>query len=272
MADKISNPNIEWKKTDIGEQEKLSRRIDLVKATEEEAKKDSFAAKAPVQPKDLPIGLKKIKKKIRSLDDEEDEEEYQIVADPLLMEANNNSLFAALNEDEKKILKQQETNDIIKQQLQTEKLSAINAANNLAKQAGFNGLKKETFRQSTDNYDISANKMQDTLKKEFKKDINKKSDWSKLDDKELLELMQGINKIKEFEGTESNESLKDMDVKDVIAIGKNKKNDKKIARTICEKTGRKTFRDHKKDKKQEEKQLLLNKNKNKNYARDRERD
>lgn len=63
--------------------------------------------------------------------------------DPSLQEMSNSSLLNALHEDEKKLLKQQETNSIIKQQLETEKVGTISLANNMARQAGFTGLKKK---------------------------------------------------------------------------------------------------------------------------------
>lgn len=272
MTDDDTNPNIEWKKDNIGEQERFSRKIDVQKAVENDAKKDSFVKKAPVQPKDLPLGLKKIQKKIRSLDDEDDDENVQFIVDPLLMNQSTNSLYNALNEDERKILKQNETNDLIKQQLNTEKLSAVNTANNLVKKAGFSGLKKDTLRQSINDINISPKKIQQTLQQEFKKDLKKTNEWEKLDDKDLLNLMQGINKIKQFDGKESKQTIKDLEIKEVVEIGKNADKDKKAAQTICEKTGRNKFHTDKDQKKNEEKILINNKNKNKAFAKDRERD
>ena len=55
--------------------------------------------------------------------------------DPLELTSANNSLLNALHDDEKKMLKQQNTNNIIKQQLDVEKFGAINQANQMARQA-----------------------------------------------------------------------------------------------------------------------------------------
>ena len=62
MTDKDTNPNIEWKKGSIGEQEKITRKTNIKQAVEYEAKKDSVFKTTPPKPNDLPVGLKKIQK------------------------------------------------------------------------------------------------------------------------------------------------------------------------------------------------------------------
>lgn len=273
MGDNDTNPNIEWKKGSIGEQEKITRKTNIKQAVEYEAKKDSVFKTTPPKPNDLPVGLKKIQKKIRSLGEEDDDEDnVQIVADPLLMEQNNNSLYNALHEDEKKILHQQETNNTIRLQLETEKISAVNLANNMAKNAGFKGLKKETMRQSMNENSINPQKTTKTLQTEFKKELKTSDkDWSSLSDKELVNLMQGVNKVKGIGGKEGEKAFKELDTKEIVEIGKEKNNDKKIARTICEKTGRKEIKKDKKKAKAEQNQMLKEKYINAKLAQDRER-
>lgn len=274
MADEDINPNIEWKKTSFGEQEKITRRTNVAQAVEYEAKKDNVFKTTPLKPNDLPAGLKKIQKKIRRLGDEDDEDEdnVQIVADPLLMEPSSNSLLNALNEEEKQVLKQQETNNTIRLQLETEKKASLNLANNMAKDAGFKGLKKETLRQSMNENAISTQKTTKTLQTEFKKEL-KSTDksWNKLSDKELVNLMQGVNKIKSIGGKEGEKTFKNMDAKEIVELGKEKNNDKKIARTICEKTGRKEMKKNKKKAKAAQNQMLKEKYINAKLAQDRER-
>lgn len=273
MTDNDTNPNIEWKKSSIGEQEKITRKTNVKEAIEYEAKKDGVFKTTPPKPNSLPLGLKKIQKKIRSLDDDDDEDNVQIVSDPLLMEQNNNSLYNALHEDEKQILKQQETNNTIRLQLETEKKAAVNLANNMAKNAGFKGLKKETLRQSMNENSINPQKTAKTLQTEFKKEL-KKTDksWNKLSDKELVELMQGVNKIKGIGGKESEKTFQEMNTKELIELGKEKNNDKKVAQTICEKTGRKEIKKDKKKAKVVQNQMLKEKYINAKRAQDRERD
>ncbi len=274
MTDNDSNPNIEWKKGSIGEQEKITRKTNIKQAVEYEAKKDSVFKTTPPKPNDLPAGLKKIQKKIRQLDDEDDDEDnVQIVADPLLMEQSNNSLYNALHEDEKKILHQQETNNTIRLQLETEKKAAVNLANDMTKKAGFKGLKKETLRQSLNENSITPQKTAQTLKTEFKKEL-KQTDksWNKLSDKELVNLMQGVNKIKGIGGKDGDKTIKQMEAKEIVELGKEKHDDKKIARTICEKTGRKEVRKDKKKAKAAQNQMLKEKYINAKLAQNRERD
>ena len=273
MTDKDTNPNIEWKKGSIGEQEKITRKTNIKQAVEYEAKKDSVFKTTLTKPNDLPVGLKKIQKKIRSLGEEDDDEDnMQIVADPLLMEQNNNALYNALHEDEKKILQQQETNNTIRLQLETEKITAVNLANNMAKEAGFKGLKKETMRQSMNENAINPQKTTKTLQSEFKKELKTTDkNWTKLSDKELVDLMQGVNKIKSIGGKEGEKAFKEMDAKEIVEIGKEKNDDKKIARTICEKTGRKEIKKDQKRAKAAQNQMLKEKYINAKLAQDRER-
>ncbi len=275
MTDKETNPNIEWKKTSIGEQEKLTRKTNIKQAIEYEAKKDNVLKTTPPSPKDLPVGLKKIQKKVRQLDEEDDDEDdMQVVVDPLLLNQNNSSLYNALHEDEKKFLQQQENNNTIRLQLETEKITAVNLANNMVKDAGFKGLKKETMRQSMNENTISPQKTNQTLKKEFNKELKltKDKSWEKLSDKELVDLMQGVNKIKGIAGKESGKTFHEMDAKEIVELGKEKNNDKKVARTICEKTGRKEIQKDKKRSKAVQNQMLKEKYVNAKLAQNRERD
>lgn len=277
MDDKPSNPNIEWKKGGFESQEKLTLKTNVAKAVEYNAKKDKLSVSPTLLPADLPKGLKKIRKKIRDVyDEDEDEDETQIVAAPL---EDNNSLLNALHEDEKKFLKQQETNNIIKQQLDIEKINTVNLAANMAKQAGFSGLKKETVQSTLNENTIDTKKLNETLKKEFASEIKVgKNKLSNLSDKELLDMMHGVHKIKTLGGKDSLKALKKMDAEELAAIGKeskdnDEKEDVKAARTICEKTGRKDCKTPPKKKEEKETpEMIMVKNQkvNKNFAKERD--
>lgn len=273
MSDNSSNPNIEWKKSTFGEQEKITLKTNVAKAVEYEAKKDKISSNKSLRPADLPVGLKKIRKKIKDVFDEDEDENEQFVMDPTLQEMSNSSLLNALHEDEKKLLKQQETNNTIKQQLETEKVGTVSLANDMARQAGFMGLKKETINQSLMDDSINPQKLQKTLKKEFEKELKIDNQWNQLSNQELLELMEGVHKIKTIGGKDTKDMLKKMDVKEIVEAGHEEKNDMKIARTICEKTGRKEVKSSKKQNEKDaaEKELLKNKKMNQKFAQDRER-
>ena len=81
--------------------------------------------------------------------------------------------------------------------------------------------------------------------------------------------MNGINQIEKVTGVDKVENtLKEFEVKEIVNLGKEKNDTKKIAQTICEKTGRNTIKKNpKKDKKNEKKVYV----KNNMLNRDRER-
>lgn len=273
MNDNASNPNVEWKKGSFGEQEKLTLKTNIKKAVEYNAKKDETGKTARPLSANLPQGLKRIRNKIKSINEEDDEEDNgQIVIDPLELASANNSLLNALHDDEKKMLKQQETNNIIRQQLEVEKFGAINQANQMARQAGFNGLKKETIRQSVMDNSINPDRLNQTLKQEFKKEVKaSKKEWSELSDNELMNLMEGVNKIKSIGGKDADKALKNMDIKEVSEQGKEKNNDLKVARTICKKTGRTEDKSTKKEKLETERRMVKDQDINRKIIQDRDR-
>ena len=271
MSDNASNPNVEWKKGSIGEQEKLTLKVNVKKAVEYNAQKDSVFKSPAAMSANLPQGLKRIRNKIKNFDDDEDEDDNgQLVIDPLAQQGN--SLLSALHDDEKKMLKQQETNSIIQQQLDVEKVNTIAVANNMAKQAGFNGLKKETIQQGLMDNSINPNKLKQTIQKDFSKEVKAtKKDWSELSDNDLLNLMEGVNKIKSIGGKKNASMLKEMDIKEVIDIGREKNNDMDVAHTICEKTGRKDKKATPKEQQKTEKKMVKEQKVNRKLIQDRER-
>ena len=92
MNDNASNPNVEWKKGSFGEQEKLTLKTNIKKAVEYNAQKDDTGKAARPLSANLPQGLKKIRNKIKNLNEEDDEEDNgQIVLDPLELASANNS-------------------------------------------------------------------------------------------------------------------------------------------------------------------------------------
>lgn len=55
---------------------------------------------------------------------------------------------------------------------------------------------------------IDPQKLNKTLKKEFQKELKIDNQWNKLSDKELLELMEGVHKIKSIGGKDTKDMLK----------------------------------------------------------------
>lgn len=268
MSDKVSNPNLEWKKTTFGEQDKVTLKTNVAKAVEYNAKKDNIFQGSRPLATDLPAGLKKIRKKIKNaLDDDDDEDEETIAISSHMPE--DNSLLNALYDDEKKMLKPMETDNIMRQQLEVEKMSTLTLANNMAKQAGFSGLKQDTIHQGIADNSIGGRKLQNTLRKEFKTELKITKQWDNLSNKDLVNLMEGVNKIKAVGGKESLVVLGGMNVKEVVAAGKEEDNEMKIARTICEKTGRKECKSSAKKKEEAEIIMVKNQKVNKGFAKER---
>ena len=85
--------------------------------------------------------------------------------------------------------------------------------------------------------------------------------------------MEGVHKIKSIGGKDTKDMLKKMDIKEIVEAGHEEKNDMKVARTICEKTGRKECKTNKQkpEKDAAEKEMLKNRKVNQKFAQDRER-
>ncbi len=240
MDKQSSDPNMEWKKSGFDKNEKVSLKINIKEANLYEAKsKRNVQTSYSPRPTDLPKGLKKIRNKIRDVyDEDEDEEEY--ITAPLNNNfvEENNSLLGALRDDEKKFLKQQQDLETIKSQQMVEKTAALVVADRAAKEVGLKGLKKETVAQS----ELSVEIGQDTLNNALKEDLGKqmKVSWKHLSEKEMIQFLRGIKRIKEIGG---DDAVVGMKIDEVVRAGENKTEDEKIAQMILEKSGRKEKQD-----------------------------
>ena len=157
MNDESSNPNIEWKKNSSDPSERLSLRINHKEAAVYSATKKN-SLKTPLSPtvENLPKGLKKIRKKVRTIDisseyDDEEEEEFQYVSDSLEQLNQANSLMNALNKEEKKLLHHQEELQNMNMQRMAGKMEAMTAAAQMVKQAGLSGFEKAIVKNQQSN-------------------------------------------------------------------------------------------------------------------------
>ena len=115
--EKQEESNIEWKKSGIDKNERITLKINVKEANLYNAKKaNDLKAKIKAKnPHEVPKGFKKISKKIKdSMEDDEDEENYILV--PIFEDTNESSLMRALTDEEKKILQQNENINNIRQQ------------------------------------------------------------------------------------------------------------------------------------------------------------
>ena len=232
MTKVADNPNIEWKKTGVDDDERLSRKIDGRKAEEYNSKKKNARLNYVPVAENLGGGLKKIRKKI-SKDAFEEEEEGEENSQTILVQ--DNPLFNALNEDERKFLQQKNTISNGQTMEETGRMSAIAKANQLAKGAGLSGLDKKIVDKRQNDVTLSSG---EALKKVIKEDLVKDSKikWQDVSEKDLPSLLKGVKKVKDLGGAKAVEGMK---VKEAVDIGsRNNLEEKELAKLILEKSGR----------------------------------
>ncbi len=236
MDNKASDPNMEWKKSGFDKNEKVTLKINVKEANLYEAKnkRNVQTAYSPM-PADLPKGLKKIRSKIRDVFDEDEDEDENITAplSPNMIEEDN-SLLGALRDDEKKFLKQQQDLTTIKSQQMVEKTAALAVADRAVKEIGLKGLKKETIAQNELSVEVGKDTLNDALKKDLGE--NMKLQWKQLSEKEMIQFLRGIKRIKSIGG---DDAVVGMKIDEVINAGGKKTEDETIAQMILEKSGRK---------------------------------
>ncbi len=146
--EKQEESNIEWKKSGIDKNERITLKINVKEANLYNAKKaNDLKAKIKAKnPHEVPKGFKKISKKIKdSMEDDEDEENYILV--PIFEDTNESSLMRALTDEEKKILQQNENINNIRQQENTGKDAAIEHAQKLIKEAGLKPIETKIINE-----------------------------------------------------------------------------------------------------------------------------
>lgn len=239
MDDTSSSSNIEWKKNKkgFGATEKITRKTNIKKALEFEAKeKKPLTSSQSLSPANLPIGIKKLRKKIKESYEEDDEDEYTDVV-PLNMES---SLYNALYEDEKKQIKYQNTLKNQTMQQTVGKMEAIMQADRLARESGLNGINKKTVNSTTQDALVPKDTLEKVLSKEASSKI--KTDGKLLSAKETVTLLRGIDRIcKMSEAAEISQmkALEKMKLDEVLNAGEKNTDDKQVAELILKKSGRK---------------------------------
>ncbi len=246
-----SNPNLEWKKGSIGIKEKITLKTNVAKAVEYDAQKQNL--QKPVlhpSPKDLPKGLKRIRKKIKDVFDEEDEDEseYITLQDTALLEQDHNSLLNALNENEKKQLQQQETLHQNKMQQDAGKLEAMLQAEKIIKEAGLPRIDAKTKAKNMQDVRINTDTVGNVIRDVAPKKLNlSPKKMQKLSLEEKKKLAQGISLVKQLGGEKALTGTK---VEELVFVGDKKSSEKEVAKIILEKTGRKKAKAPSKKKQQ----------------------
>ena len=242
--DKKSNPNIEWKKeSGIDQETRASRRLDLEKLAEYEAK-DKKSIQKVSSPKDsLSKNLSNLQKKASivrrdAYHDEEDENDFSSPLPPSELDNTGISLLSALSDDEKKQL--DITENLNRQTHQTTELNkglTINAADKIIQEAKPSGINKNLAAKKIENITPQELMRDSSLKKIIKEDLAKdlKVKSKDIADSDLVNLLRGVKRIRHIGGEKA---IEKMEVKDVADAGEKDKTEKDIANIVLEKTGR----------------------------------
>ena len=227
--------SFDWKKKGVGNKERLSLKHDTKEAQKyNENKKSPLSNKNKVKPENLPLGLKKLRKKIRDMYDEEDDDENDSFFAHIKMpeQEEDTSLLYALTDDEKDIFKQKNTFENIKMQQTAGKMEALHIANNLAREAGLNNLSQSALQQGMQEATFAP---QATQEKVIKKEVNQKLGISgKIEDGKIIQAARGIKKVEQLGGQSA---MKNMEMKDIIKAGEQKLSEIELAELILEKSG-----------------------------------
>lgn len=202
-------------------------------AYQEEQNKDS-QKKAQNSAKPLPVGIQKMRQKIRDIYDEDDEDSYDYIFVKAfqLDEERQNSIENMKSEAEKRAEKQKETDNIVKAQQNAGRMEALEVASRLAREAGLKGLKKKTVVQGMQE---AVFRPQKTYENAIKKDVSQELKIKgKVKDKEIIQAVRGIKTVESL-GTKK--ALKNMEMSDMVKVGEKKMDQKELAELILKKSG-----------------------------------
>ena len=226
-----------WKKNGFDMREHLTLKNNAIEAEayQELAKKEK-SKKTKNAEKTLPVGLQKLRKKVREVyDEDEEEDDYTYTFAPIMQmedETEDNRLFKGLSDEEKRALKQKQTIDIVKSQQDVGKMEALHIAHNLAREAGLKGLSEKSVAQGMQEAEFRPQEMQKEI---ISKDVTQKLGIKgKIEDGKIIQAARGIKKVENLGGQKA---AKNLDMKDVIKAGEEKLDEIKLAELILQKSG-----------------------------------
>lgn len=226
-----------WKKNGFDVHEHLTLKNDALEAEAyQESEKKERPKRFKNNEKTLPVGLQKIRKKVREVYDEEDEDEddymYTFVQVPSIENEEDDRLLKGLTEDERRDLRQHQTIDTIRSQQDAGRMEALHIAHNMAKDIGLKGLKKKTVSEEMQRAEFQPQKLQDlAIQKDVAKRLGIKG---KVEPGKVVEAARGIKKVENLGGQKA---TKNIDMKDMIKAGEDKLDEIKLAELILEKSG-----------------------------------
>ncbi len=227
--------SFDWKKKGFGNNERLTLKNDVKEAQKyNDNKKTPLSKKNKITPENLPLGLKKIRKKIRDIYDEEDDDENDTYFSHIKMpeQEEDNTLLYALNEDERNMYKQKNIFENVKMQQNSGKMEALHIANNLAREAGLSNISRKAIEVGMQQATFEPQKIQEeVIKKEVGGKLGIKG---KIEDGKIIQAARGIKKVEQLGGKQATQNLQ---MKDVVKAGEQKLSDIELAEMILEKSG-----------------------------------
>ncbi len=227
-----------WKKNGFDVHEHLTLKNNTLEAEAyQESQKKEKPKRFKNNEKNLPVGLQKIRKKVREVyDEDEDEEEdeygYTFVHIPSVENEEDDRLLKGLTESEKRDLKQQQTIKNMRAQQDAGRMEALHMANNMAKDVGLKGLSKKAVSEGMQRAEFKPQEIQDSA---IQKDIAKRLGIKgKLESGKIVEAARGIKKVENLGGQKA---TKNIDMKDMVKAGEDKLDEIKLAELILEKSG-----------------------------------
>lgn len=237
MLEDDNSSNIEWEQDKgISKNTRVSRRFDLKKAIKSEATERNNFKTNPSKPSLAP-NLKRLQSKIRdAYDDEDDEDE---VVYHFSFNDDNSSLINALKDDEKQQFSAKKIQEDQKMQQTAGKMETILQADKVARQLGLKGLKKKVVINNIQDISINTQtKDQVLLENVAAKTKIKTSDLSS---RETTDMVKGLRKMRIATMSSENiraSTIENMKAEELIEIGRSN-DEKKTAKMILEKSGRK---------------------------------
>ncbi|MBR1825574.1 MAG: hypothetical protein IJ770_03200 [Alphaproteobacteria bacterium] len=217
--------------------ERLTLRIDALEAEKYQAKKTKK------DPNKLPKNVKKIKTKVRQLEDDDDEDEdlmdHDVIRSLRQLQINQNdasnadsSLINALFENERQQIMQNTNIEISRHQENAGRQNALEQADTMLRKADMKRMNTQEFMNEMKDAIYNPSKLRrEALQDQIAKQMGIEGKIEKRSEGTVIE---GVKKVKELSGDRQVQQLK---IDDVEKIGAQKMNQNETAELILKKSG-----------------------------------
>lgn len=219
------------------ESERLTLRIDAIEAEKYQSKKTKQSSNV------LPKNVKKIKTKVRQLEDDDDEDEdlmdYDAVHSLRQLQINQNdasnadsSLINALHDHERRQIMQSTNIEISRQQENAGRHNALEQADTMLRKANMHRMNTQEFMDELKDAIYNPSRLRrEALQDQIAKQMGIEGKIEKRSEGNVIE---GVKKVRELSG---NRQVSQIQMKDVEKIGKENMNKNQTAELILQKSG-----------------------------------